>query len=137
MAEIITVERRRRWNDGDKARIVAETFDPETSISEVARRHGLHTSQLFAWRKLARDGGLRIKAAGTTVFAPVVVSTEPKTNEAGASLSAIRVEESAACCDASKTGRMEIVVGCGRRIVVFADVDAEALSRVLRVIDRR
>jgi hypothetical protein len=32
---------------------------------------------------------------------------------------------------------MEIVVGRRRRIVVFADVDAEALSRVLRVIDRR
>ena len=133
LAEVITVERRRRWNDADKARIVAETFDPETSISEVARRHGLHTSQLFAWRKLARDGGLRIETAGSAVFAPVVVSAEI---EAGTSGSAIRAAESMTC-EAAKTGRMEIVVGRGRRIIVFADVDTEALSRVLRVIERR
>jgi transposase len=136
LAEIITVERRRRWNDADKARIVAETFDPETSISEVARRHGLHASQLFAWRRLARDGGLRIETAGSAVFAPVFVSAEPVAIEAGTSAPAIRAEESMTC-DAAKTGRMEIVIGRGRRIIVFADVDTEALSRVLRVIERR
>jgi transposase-like protein len=64
LAEVITVERRRRWNDADKAQIVAETFDPETSISEVPpRRHGLYSSQLFTWRKLARDGELRNETA--------------------------------------------------------------------------
>src|SRR5918912_64610 len=50
--EVITgVGRRRRWSDEDKARIVAESLDPRTSASAVARRYRLHASQLFAWRQ--------------------------------------------------------------------------------------
>src|SRR5215211_3949244 len=50
--EVITgVGRRRRWSDEDKARIVAESLDPATTASAVARRHGLHASQLFTWRQ--------------------------------------------------------------------------------------
>ena len=50
--EVITgVGRRRRWSDEDKARIVAESLDPATTSSAVARRYGLHASQLFVWRQ--------------------------------------------------------------------------------------
>ena len=48
--EVITgVGRRRRWTDEEKARIVAESLDPATTSSAVARRYGLHASQLFVW----------------------------------------------------------------------------------------
>src|SRR3954451_15602797 len=43
--------RRRRWSLEEKARIVAESLDPRTSASAVARRYGLHASQLFTWRQ--------------------------------------------------------------------------------------
>src|SRR3954462_11915439 len=50
--EVITgVGRRRRWSLEDKARIVAESLDPATTSSAVARRYGLHASQLFTWRQ--------------------------------------------------------------------------------------
>jgi transposase len=50
--EVITgVGRRRRWTDEDKARIVGESLDPATTSSAVARRYGLHASQLFVWRQ--------------------------------------------------------------------------------------
>ena len=50
--EVITgVGRRRRWTDEEKARIVAESFDPATTVSAVARRYGLHASQLFMWQR--------------------------------------------------------------------------------------
>ena len=40
--EVITgVGRRRRWSEEDKARIVAESLDPATTSSAVARRYGL------------------------------------------------------------------------------------------------
>ena len=46
--EVITgVGRRRRWTLEEKARIVAESLDPATTVSAVARRYGLHASQLF------------------------------------------------------------------------------------------
>src|SRR5215212_9853888 len=50
--EVITgVGRRRRWTDEEKAWIVAESLDPTTTVSAVARRYGLHASQLFTWRQ--------------------------------------------------------------------------------------
>jgi transposase len=53
--ELITgCERRRRWSDDDKARIVVESLIPGANVSEVARRNGLSPQQLFAWRREAR-----------------------------------------------------------------------------------
>jgi transposase len=50
--EIITrTERRRRWNEEDKRRFVAEAFAPGAIVVHVARRHGLAESCLYAWRK--------------------------------------------------------------------------------------
>jgi transposase len=53
--ELITgCERRRRWSDDDKARIVVESLIPGANVSEVARCNGLSPQQLFAWRREAR-----------------------------------------------------------------------------------
>ena len=51
-AEVITsVERRRRWSQDEKERLVAASLEPGANVSEVARMAGLHVSQLFRWRK--------------------------------------------------------------------------------------
>ena len=55
MAEIITIERRRRWSDEDKRRIVGETRGPGASVSAVAKRYGLNPSQVFTWRRKFRE----------------------------------------------------------------------------------
>ena len=51
-------ERRRRWSDEAKARIVAESVAPGAMVSQVARRHDVLPSQIYAWRKAAREGSL-------------------------------------------------------------------------------
>ena len=43
---IIGVGRRRRWSEEDKARIVAESLEPATTASAVARHYGLHSTKL-------------------------------------------------------------------------------------------
>jgi len=46
--EVITsVGRRHRWTDEEKAWIVAESLDPATTVSAVARRYGL---QPWTWK---------------------------------------------------------------------------------------
>ena len=108
---IIGVGRRRRWSDEDKTRIVAESLDRTTTVSAVARRYGLHASQLLVWRQQ-----LAAPAAHEALeFMPVVVA------------------EGGAATPAEMAGRMEIALGPAV-IRVGADVDAAALHRVLEVL---
>ena len=107
--EVITgVGRRRRWSLEDKARIVAESLDPATTASAVARRYGLHVSQLFTWRQQ-----FAAPAREAAEFVPVLLAEE----------SAVPV---------TAAGRMEIALG-PVVVRVGADVDASALRRVLEV----
>jgi transposase len=109
--EVITgVGRRRRWTDEEKAWIVAESLDPATTVSAVARRYGLHASQLFVWRQQLAASAVRDAPA----FVPVVVAEDSTAPAEGA-------------------GRMEIALGSAV-VRVGADVDAAALRRVLEVV---
>ena len=113
--EVITgAERRRRWSEEEKAEIVAESLEAETSISAVARRHGLHPNQLFGWRRQFRTGLTGAEpGAGGGGFIPVVLS------------------------DAAPASRapIDILVG-GLTVRVSGPVDAEALRGVLDVARR-
>lgn len=66
--EIITsVQRRRRWSVAEKLQMVEEAELPGMSVSYVARKYGVSPSQLFAWRRLAREGELSAIRAGEEV----------------------------------------------------------------------
>jgi len=56
-------ERRRRWSTAEKLAIVQKTYEPDVTVSIVARRHGIQPNQLFAWRKLAAQGALAATAS--------------------------------------------------------------------------
>src|SRR3954462_7176089 len=113
--EVITgVGRRRRWSLEDKARIVAESLDPATTSSAVARRYGLHASQLFVWRQQLQRSASAAQTLGGPGFGPVLLA-----------------EGSAPPAEA--VGRMEIALGPAV-VRVGADVDAAALRRVLEVV---
>ena len=112
--QVITgVGRRRRWSL-EKARIVAESLDPATTSSAVARRYGLHASQLFVWRQQLQRSVSTAKTLGGPAFVPVLMA-----------------EDSAA--PAEPAGRMEIALGPAV-VRVGVDVDAAALRRVLEVV---
>ena len=66
--EVITsVQRRRRWTAEEKLRIVEETYLPGSTVSLVARRHGIAGNQLFTWRRLMAQGALIAAGAGEEV----------------------------------------------------------------------
>ena len=108
------VGRRRRWMAEEKAWIVAESLAPATTAAAVARRYGLHASQLFVWRQQLRQGGAPMEASGAPAFVPILLADDGATSATAAS-------------------RMEIVLG-PVVVRVGADVDAAALRRVLEVV---
>src|SRR5215472_9385951 len=56
--ELITGEvRRRPWSAEEKARILAESFQPGAKVADGARRHGMNRSLLWNWRHEARKRG--------------------------------------------------------------------------------
>ena len=72
--EVITgPERRRRWPDDEKARVLEETMQPGVVISEVARRNGLTPQQLFTWRRQARRTAVRLAIGDEPAFVSAVV----------------------------------------------------------------
>jgi transposase len=50
--EVITsVQRRRRWTEPQKERLVAASLAPGAVVSVLAREAGIHPSQLYGWRR--------------------------------------------------------------------------------------
>ena len=124
--EVLGTERRRRWSFQDKVQIVEETMQPGVKVTEVARRHGLAPSVVFTWRRLAREG--RLGNAAGHAFMPVEITPLPVDASPPAS-------PPPPTRPSRRTGLIEIVLGRGRRIRVDREVDAEALRRVLQVVE--
>ena len=110
---LVRRRRRRRWSEAQKRQIVAETHEPGVSVPMVAQRYNLSANQVFRWRRLFRAPE---RAAGTGLYVPVVVRAVPDP-EAGAG--AMRPPSGDVAVEgAPATGRIEIVLAGGRRVIV-------------------
>lgn len=79
-------ERRRRWTDEERLRILAEAAAPGACVADVARRHDISTARIYTWRNK-----LRPQIAGLQ-FAEAVVDVGDVEHSASGSLPAIVVE---------------------------------------------
>ena len=113
--------RNRSWPEALKREIVAASCAPGASVSVVARRYDVNANQVFSWRRRFRDvpRAAAVKAASRLV--PVMVTPEPGD---------VAKQPSAA------VETIEIGVG-DYRVRVGSAVDAQALRRVLDVLERR
>jgi transposase len=132
-------ERRRRWRFEDKARLVAQTFEPGVSVCAVARQNGIAPGLLFTWRRQAREGRLG-GSEPALPFVPVTIAPE-RTPSVPALAPAVAPVASEAAPDhpprRRRTGLIEIELEGGRRLRVDHDVDAAALRRVLDALGER
>ena len=129
--EIISgVERRRRWRDEEKLSIVAEAESPGACFAEVARRHEVSRSVLWAWRKQMRSGALAAEPA--PVFLPVQVVQEPAPM---ASPPALQGPPTPAGLEQGRAApQIEIVLPDGTALRVSETVGSTALRRVLSAL---
>ena len=48
-------ERRRRWSEDERHRIVAKAFAPGSCVAQVARDHDISTGLIYTWRRRLRQ----------------------------------------------------------------------------------
>ena len=120
--DIIELGRRREFTDTVRLRIVEESYSAPRLASATARKYGLSRSQLNTWRRAYREGRLAI--GDFDGFVPALVVAEAP------------MPAPVPLNSPSSTGRMEIVIANGRRVVVDRDVDLDALLRIVRGLER-
>ncbi|MDA9512140.1 transposase [Bradyrhizobium sp. CCBAU 11430] len=120
--EVVDTGRRRRWSEEEKARIVLESLSEPRLVAATARRYGLSRSLLVTWRRAfvatrtkSEAGFVRAVVAEGVPAASVAASSEGATAER----------------------RIEIELTGGRRVIVDAGVDVEALRRIIEILDPR
>lgn len=118
--EIVERGGRRRFSDEAKLRIVEESYSGRRLGSATARKYGITRSQLNEWRDAARAG--RFGPASSAGFVPAVIVPE--------------IAAATGPLMADGSGRIEIVMANGRRVIVDRDVDVEALLRVVQALER-
>ncbi len=110
------VERRRRWDDETRVKILSEAFAPGANVAQVARRHDVSTGQVYTWRRklLARPAEERIVPdAG---FAEAVLVGDTGVAPSGGPPALI------------------IDLARGQRVTIFAVAPAALVSATLRAL---
>ena len=130
--EVITRnDRRRVWTPEQKREIVAESLGPGLTPTEVARKHGISSGQLYTWRQQVLGGQMTLLSHVTPDFAQVEMTPAPQPPDAPDAKNGTPVTPP------RPAGLIEIVLPCGVTLRVDAEVDAAALGRVLAALDRR
>lgn len=109
------VERRRRWSDDEKLRVLGAVGVDGMTVADVARRHEITRQHIYQWRREFRRRG----QSGTSgaVLVPVELAADGERSVA------------------SGNERVEIVLGNGRSLRVGADLGEGSLVRLIRILE--
>ncbi|HEX6012634.1 MAG TPA: transposase [Geminicoccaceae bacterium] len=125
--EVITgVERRRRWRDEEKLRILAELDEPGARFNDVARRHDVSRGLLWQWRDAQRRGKLVAEAPG---FVPLRIVPELPAPEPQGSVAKGSIDS-----ESGADSRIEIVLPDGTAVRVAEGISTAVLRRVLAAL---
>jgi transposase len=110
---------RRQWSEALKRQIVAETLEPGSSVSIVARRHDVNANQLFKWRReLFSEEPAEIVEGVTMV--PVEIVPEPARRRARRQV--------------ERAGFIEIEFGGGARVCIRGEVAPKTLRQIIELL---
>jgi transposase len=104
-------ERRRRWSEDERRRILAAAFAPGAVVANIARQFEVSTSLIYKWREQAMAG------EADMAFAPAVLAAEPPSTAPLPEASAIIVE-----------------LANGIRLKIGADATAALITATLRAL---
>lgn len=121
------VERRRRWTEEDKVRLLSEAAAlGYGGVATVARRHDLHPNQLYTWK---RDLADRHEACAS-LFLPVMLDA-PERAPGSARPAPLRTLP-----EGPGTIMIEVRLGNGRALRLPADFPDDRLAGLIRLVER-
>ena len=139
-------DRRRTRSLDERKRIVEEALAPGISVAAVARQHGLNANLIFKWIRRSREGWrdrrrepAKEKAVvaapperGGSAFVPVkLLELDPPSAPPPSDVVAKPARQTRR---GARRGAMEISLPNGAKVSLDAEVDAEALRRVLSAL---
>ena len=119
------VSGRRRWTLEEKLAVVRDAFGPSGSVREACERHDIGSGQVYTWRRQALSGELTgRKTLAVPSFAEVELTTLPTALPAPSP------------GHGQIGGQISIELPSGIRLTVDVGIDAEALGRMVAVLNR-
>ena len=119
--DVLGLERRRRWSDKDKVRIVASVGVDGVTVTQLAHRHEVTRQQIYAWRHELKKKGL-LPPSGDAFFLPVDISNLQ---------SAPVAQEDVVAAPAM----VELRLKHGRSLHFDSAMDAATLTRLIRLVE--
>ncbi|HET8613249.1 MAG TPA: transposase [Sphingomonas sp.] len=122
------VSGRRFWTVEQKLAMLRDAFGPGGSVRSAMERHDITSGLLYTWRRNAMAG--------------LLLDRPPKTLPEPPSFAEVRIADVppapllAPSSISEASGRIAIELPSGIKLSVDASVDAEALGRVLSVLER-
>ncbi len=111
-------ERRRRWSDEERLRILTEAFSSGANVAEVARRNDVSTALIYTWRRKLCEA--RAEPAS------------PDLSAAGFAEAVMIEDEGAARPSTSPAIVVDLVRG--RRISIFASASPAIVAAALKAL---
>jgi len=114
---------RKVYSEAYKRRVVALTFEPGVSVSQVAQRHGINTNLLFSWRRQPGIAPSATPSAPLPALLPVTVSvtdTDAKRPPPQAD---------------TKQAYIEVEMGAAR-MRLHGGVDMHTVAAIMRILER-
>ena len=115
-------ERRRRWSDEERLRIVAEAFAPGARVADVCRRHDVSSGLIYTWRRKLLDAGLAQEASA------------PEAPPAPVFLEAVMDDDPAAAASYGEHPAMIIDLPRGKRLSIFAAASPALVTAALKAL---
>ncbi len=119
--DVLGLERRRRWRDEDKVRIVASVGVGGVTVTQLAHHHEVTRQQIYGWRHELKKKGLWPLSSGVA-FLPVDISDLRKPPEA-------QTDKPVA------PSLVEVRLQNGRSLHFDGALDAATLTRLIRVVE--
>ena len=112
-------ERRRRWSEEERLRILSEAFAPGACVADVCRRHDISSALIYTWRRKLLDAGA-VQEAEVPDGLPTPVFAEAL------------IDGDAAAANTIAPPAMIIDLPRGKRLSVFAAASPALVTAALK-----